>query len=804
MPFPPLSDILKNMTKKINPALKKEILNDYSICCVSREVSLHMRKEVLTGKAKFAVSDDGKELLQVAMAKVYKKGDFRADYYRGFSLMLALNLAQPEDVFAQLYGDCDNDPFAGGRQMTGHHCTPSISKDGTWLPLKDQFNISVDASTTAGQMARGFGLAAASKAFKENPLLKDSPLSRQGQEVCFCNIGDGSTSEGVFWETINAAGVMQIPLVLSVWDDGYAISVPKEKQTVKASISEALAGMKKEKNTNGIEIFTVKGWDYPALCETFEKATQLSREKHIPTLVHIEEVTQPQGHSTSGSHERYKSRERLDWEAEYDANIQFRHWILESGIATEQQLEVIEADAAKTALDAKKKAWHNYYHSVQEVYKELAAIYEVITSKCKKERVTEIADHLTHLVIPVRAEIIRNARRMVFALRKCKDCNDERKRLTDFIDKIEKRMTQRYSTYLYSDSDRSALKIPEVPATYAQNAPLVSGYEVLNAFFDQAFSDRSNLYAFGEDVGKIGGVNQGFTGLQEKYGEHRIFDTGIREWTIIGQAIGMAARGLRPIAEIQYLDYLLYALSPLSDDLATLRYRSNNQQMAPVIIRTRGHRLEGIWHSGSPMGMLLGSLRGIYILVPRNMVQAAGMYNTMLQSDDPALMVECLNGYRIKEEMPDNLSSFTVPLGKPEIIEEGQDLTLVTYGSNVRIAQSALRMLKEEGISVELIDVQTLLPFDLEHRIVASLKKTSRIVFFDEDVPGGATAYMMREVLEVQGGYRFLDSAPITITAKAHRPAYSSDGDYYSKPSAEDVFETIFELMEESDPERFA
>ena len=792
------------MTKKITPVFKKEVLRDYSICCISREVSLLMRKEVLTGKAKFAVSDDGKELLQVAMAKVFKKGDFRADYYRGFTLMLALELATPEDIFAQLYGDCDNDPFSGGRQMTGHHCTPSIDEDDNWLPLKEQYNISIDVSTTAGQMARGFGLAAASKAFRENPLLKNSPLSNQGNEVCFCNIGDGSTSEGVFWEAVNAAGVEQVPMVLSVWDDGYAISVPKEKQTVKASISEALAGMKKKKNTNGIELFTVKGWDYPSLCETFEKATELSRKQHVPTLIHIEELTQPQGHSTSGSHERYKSKERLDWEKKYDSNRQFKRWILENNIADEKELQNIEEAAAKRVLAAKNNAWGNYYNNVQEIYEELKVIYSSIVQKCKnKGRIQEIVSQFNHLVIPVRAEIIRNARRIVIALRSCEGCCEEKERIQRFIEKVKKRMFQRYSTHLYCESERSALKVPVTHAVYSEASPLVNGYEILNAFFDKAFSRHPNLYAFGEDVGKIGGVNQAFTGLQKKHGEHRIFDTGIREWTIIGQAIGMATRGLRPIAEIQYLDYLLYGISPLSDDLATLRYRSNNKQIAPVIIRTRGHRLEGIWHSGSPMAMLLGSLRGIYILTPRNMVQAAGMYNTMLKSNDPALIIECLNGYRIKEKMPENLETFTVPLGVPEILSEGSDLTLVTYGSNVRIAKSAMKMLAAEGISVELIDVQTLIPFDLEHQIVESLKKTNRVVFFDEDVPGGATAYMMREVLEVQGGYRYLDSAPTTITAKAHRPAYSTDGDYYSKPSAEDVYEVIFNIMLESDPARF-
>lgn len=776
-------------------------MRDYYTCCVSRQVSLLIRKEVLIGRAKFGVYDDGKELLHVAMAKVFEQGDFRADYYRGHTLLLALDLCKIEDIFAQLYADGDNDPFSGGRQMNGHHATPLIDKNGDWLPHRNLYNLSSDISTTAGQMARGFGLAYASKVYKESPLLQQTPFSDQGKEVCFCNIGDGSTSEGPFWEAMNAAGVIQIPLVVSVFDDGYAISVPRSLQTVKDSISRALRGFQKEEGTNGIEIYRVNGWDYIALCKVYQEAVGVSRETHTPTLIHVDELTQPQGHSTSGSHERYKSKERLDWEHEYDCNLQFRQWIISNEIADEEALFNLENKALQEVKSAKDNAWTAYHEPIKKNREALKEIYTAIAEKYPVQEVQDIRNELEVLINPVRIEIVRNIKKMLFLLRK--EPLEEKDRLVAFLREVDERMAQRYHAHLYSETARSALKVPVEEARYSDESPVLNGYEVLNRFFDKTLENRKEVYSFGEDVGVIGGVNQGFAGLQEKFGAHRVFDTSIREWTIIGQAIGMAMRGLRPIAEIQYLDYLIYAYSPLSDDLATLRYRTNNIQMAPAIIRTRGHRLEGIWHSGSPMSLMLGGLRGIYILTPRNMVQAAGMYNTMLESDDPAILIECLNGYRLKEKLPDNYDSFTVPLGIPEVLEQGTDVTLVTYGSCVRIAQEAMEMLKKLDISVELIDVQTLLPFDIEHRIVESLKKTNRIVFLDEDVPGGAAAYMMQHVLEEQKGYFYLDALPTTITAQAHRPAYASDGDYYSKPNPDDVYEVILKMMLEAEPGRF-
>jgi pyruvate/2-oxoglutarate/acetoin dehydrogenase E1 component/TPP-dependent pyruvate/acetoin dehydrogenase alpha subunit len=780
---------------------REEILRDYYICCLSRQVSISIRKEVLIGRAKFGVSDDGKELLQVAMAKNFKKGDFRADYYRGHTLLLALDLFKIEDIFAQLYADGKNDPFSGGRQMNGHHATPFVDKKGNWLPHKDLFNLSSDISTTGGQMARGFGLAYASKTYRESELLKNTGFSNQGNEVCFCNIGDGSTSEGAFWEAMNAAGVTQIPLVMSVFDDGYAISVPKKLQTVKESISKALQGMQKEKGTNGIEIVKVNGWDYLDLCAQYERAVKITRTTHTPTLIHVDELTQPQGHSTSGSHERYKSAERLDWEAEYDCNLQFKKWIIGEGVAEESKLVELERKANEEVKKARNNAWKAYHDPVKKNLETLKGIYVGIAKKFPYEAILELQKNLDRFVNPVRMEVVRNIKRMLYILRK--ETFEEKDRLANFVLNADLKMAYRYNTHLYSETEMAALKVPVIEAEYSEDSPVMNGFEVLNKFFDLTLQNRKEVYAFGEDVGTIGDVNQGFAGLQEKHGVHRVFDTGIREWTIVGQAIGMAMRGLRPIAEIQYLDYLIYAYSPLSDDLATLRYRSDGIQMAPVIIRTRGHRLEGIWHSGSPMSLLLGGLRGICILTPRNMVQAAGMYNTMLQSDDPAIMIECLNGYRLKEKMPDNLASFTVALGVPEVLQEGTDVTVVTYGSCVRVAEEAIEMLKVVGVSIELIDVQTLLPFDVEHRIVASLKKTNRIVFLDEDVPGGAAAYMMQNVIEEQKGYYHLDSSPVTITAHAHRPAYGSDGDYYSKPNPGDVYEKILEIMIEAEPDRF-
>ncbi|GJM31064.1 MAG: transketolase [Saprospiraceae bacterium] len=796
--------ILKKTKEKTVATLPitEEILNDYFICCLSRSYSLSIRKAVLSGRAKFGVSDDGKELFQVAMAKSFQPGDFRADYYRGHTLLLALGIATVDQLYAQLYADSDNDPFSAGRQMNNHHATPLVDADGQWLPHYDRYNLSSDISTTGGQMARGYGLAFASKVYREATQLQDQDFSRGGNEICYCNIGDASTSEGAFWETVNAAGVTQIPLIISVLDDGYGISVPKKQQTTKESISTVLEGFQENEDGEGLDIYLVKAWDYPALCELYINVSEKVRHTHTPALIHLDEMTQPQGHSTSGSHERYKSGERLAWEKEHDCNVQFRKWILANNYASESELKALEKRAENEVKEAQKRAWNTYYNPINVVWQEMISSYTSIIPQCKQpERVNELLMELKALVNPVRVDLIRNLRRLLYTLRK--ENLPEVEKYRAFLGDVEETMDRRYHTHLYSESSKSALKVPVIPAVYSADAKVLRGYEILNSFFDKALANYSNLYAFGEDVGQIGGVNQGFAGLQKKYGAHRVFDTGIREWTIIGMAIGMSMRGLRPIAEIQYLDYLIYAFSPLSDDLATIRYRTNATQIAPAIIRTRGHRLEGIWHSGSPMAMLLGGLRGMYVLVPRNMVQAAGMYNTLLQSDDPALLIECLNAYRQKEKLPENLDQFTVPLGVPEVLLEGEDLTIVTYGACVRIAQEAVELLAQDGISVELIDVQTLLPFDLEHRIVASLQKTNRVIFLDEDVPGGASAYMLQEVLEKQDGYRYLDSKPLTISAQDHRPPYGSDGDYFSKPNAEDVYQAAFDLIFEAEPGRF-
>ncbi|MCB0587402.1 MAG: transketolase, partial [Phaeodactylibacter sp.] len=649
---------------------KEEVHQDYYTCALSREVSRLIRKETLTGKAKFGVSDDGKELFQVALAKAFRKGDFRSDYYRGHTLLFALGLADAEHHFAQLYTDADNDPFSGGRQMNNHHATPIVDGEGQWLPTLDRYNLSSDISTTAGQMARGIGLAMASKKYRQCPELSDSPFSDNGNEVVFTNIGDASTSEGPFWEVMNAAAVQQVPMVVTVVDDGYGISVPRHLQTAKASISQALDGLQAEEDTNGIEIFHVNGWDYPALCAIYREAAARARKEHRPVLVHVDELTQPQGHSTSGSHERYKSKERLEWERSYDCNLQFRYWILANGLAEEEELQAMEARARKQARAARDRAWKTYNGPIRQVWKEMQEAFAQVAAQARrKERAEHLCRELEQLYNPVRADIVRCIRRMLFATRG--EDNTARRKLEQFLASVNDTMQERYHTHLHSQTGMSALKVPVVAPSYSPDSPLKNGYEILNIFFDKMLGKYPNLFAFGEDVGQIGDVNQGFSGLQEKYGEARIFDTGIREWTIAGYAIGMAMRGLRPIAEIQYLDYLIYALSPLSDDLATLRYRTKGVQAAPAIIRTRGHRLEGIWHSGSPMSVLLGSLRGLYVLVPRNMVQAAGMYNTLLQSDDPALLIECLNGYRLKEKLPDNIGEYNIPFGMPEILQEG-------------------------------------------------------------------------------------------------------------------------------------
>lgn len=781
-------------------AHEKEVLRDYWIAVVSREVSLLARREVLTGKAKFGIVGDGKELPQIALAKAFRPGDWRSGYYRDQTLMMALGLCSVEDFFAQLYADPENDPFSGGRMMNGHFASPLVDEDGNWLRHTERYNVSADISPTAGQMARALGLALASRKYREMPSVDPlAQFSDNGNEVVFCTIGDASTSEGVFWETLNAAAVQQVPLVVSVWDDGYGISVPIEYQTAKGSISEAAAGFGSDEPGTGIRVVTVKAWDYAALCLTYAEVTEHARRTHQPVLVHVQEVTQPQGHSTSGSHERYKSKERLAWEADFDCIKKMGEWLTANALATSEELGEIQGNARSYVKECRDRAWEAYYGPVRQVSQQFAAILEGVAGECPNvDAVGEITREFSSLLQPLSSELVRLARRLDFSLRGI-DTPAVRD-LRSFIRAAYDRAQKVYHSHLHAEGSRSALRVPVVEAVYSEESPVKSGFEVLNAFFDHVLASDPRFMAFGEDVGQIGDVNQGFAGMQAKYGEARVFDTGIREWTIMGQAIGLAMRGLRPLAEIQYLDYLIYGLEPLTDDLATVRYRSNGMQMAPAIIRTRGHRLEGIWHAGSQMGMLVHSLRGMYLGVPRNMTQAAGMYNTLLRSDDPGLVVECLNGYRLKERMPDNLADLTVPFGVPEVLYPGTDVTLVTYGSCVRIAEEAMRMLSRDGISVELVDVQTLLPFDLEGVIQESLSRTNRLVVLDEDVPGGTSAYMMQQILEVQDGYHLLDSAPLTITAKPHRPPYGSDGDYFTKPNPEDVYERILSLMAEVRP----
>ncbi len=800
----PFSEIIE--TKKsssIEEKYKTEVLSDFWICCVSREASILGRKEVLGGKAKFGIVGDGKEVPQVAMARAFKKGDFRSGYYRDQTLMFALGLSTVEDFFAQLYADAENDPWSGGRQMNSHFASKMIDENGEWLDHRSLYNISSDISSTGGQMARAVGLALASKKYRQTPQLSSSTrFSDNGNEICFCTIGDASTSEGIFWEAINATGVLKIPLLVSVWDDGYGISVPKEYQTTKSNISSVLEGFRLNEKEEGLEIYNEKCWNYPALCDLYEMAAEKMRDSHIPAIIHVEDCTQQLGHSTSGSHERYKSPERLAWEREHDCNKVMARWIVDAGFASTEEVDELEAKAKIYVKECKERAWKAYNEPVKLEKQALVNIYtQVLNENPQDENLLDLRKKLDDLFNPHYSDIVKNGRQLFFYLKK--QSNSAINDLSAWLEKSRNLAHKRYHTHLYSSSKYSALNVPVIPPVYSDDSVIKNGFEVLNHFFDLALEKHQDIFAFGEDVGKIGGVNQGFMGMQDKYGENRVFDTGIREWTIMGQAIGMAMRGLRPIAEIQYLDYLIYGLAPLSDDLATLRYRSNGMQQAPAIIRTRGHRLEGIWHSGSPMGLIINSLRGMYVLTPRNFVQAAGMYNTMLHADDPALIIECLNGYRLKEKMPDNIGEYTVPLGVPEVLKTGTDVTLVTYGSNIRVALEGIELLAPTGISVELIDVQTLLPFDLEHVIVASLKKTNRIVFMDEDMPGGATGFMLREVLEVQGGYQYLDSPPVTLTAKAHRPPFGSDGDYFSKPNPEDVYEAIFRLLQEANPSRF-
>jgi len=772
----------------------QDVLADYKLAVISREASLIGRKEVLTGKAKFGILGDGKEVPQIAMARAFKKGDWRAGYYRDQTFMFKTGLSTVEQFFSQLYADCENDPFSGGRQMNSHYASPTVDSNGEWLNLVDSYNVSADISCTAGQMPRALGLALASKYFRNNAYEGSRNLSNHGNEVAFVTIGDSSTSEGVFWETMNAAAVMQVPLLVAVWDDGYGISVPKELQTVKASISKALEGFRIEKKSNGLHIVTVNGWDYQELCIVFEEVSRLVREEHIPALIHVQELTQPQGHSTSGSHERYKSKERLQWEKEYDCLVQMRRWILENGFCSEAILVELEQEAKSEAKKAKEDAWAKYTAPLKKNISTLNSIISEVEQKISDPFIQPIKDDIKSMINPLFGEILQQARRLSFV---CDRHGIFHAGLKTFINDAFETGHQRYHTHLYSETPKAAINVPVVPPTFDDGAEQLNGYQVINKFFDQLFQHNPDVLAFGEDVGKIGDVNQGFAGLQEKYGVERIFDTGIRELTIMGQAVGAANRGLRPIAEIQYLDYLAFGFSPLTDDLATLRYRSNGIQAAPAIIRTRGHRLEGIWHAGSPLGMMVHSMRGIHICTPRNMVQAAGMYNTLMKSDDPGIVIECLNGYRLKESMPTNLSEFTVPLGVPEVLVKGEDVTLVTYGSCVREALKGLHLLEPMGVSVELIDAQTLLPFDLEGVILESLKKTNRIIFMDEDVPGGATAYMMQEVLEKQNGYQYLDAKPKTLTAYAHRTPFGSDGDYFTKPGPEDVYEAVLAILSE-------
>ncbi|MCW3094199.1 MAG: branched chain amino acid aminotransferase [Ferruginibacter sp.] len=778
---------------------RNEVLKDYRIACESRETSLMGRKEVLTGKAKFGIFGDGKEVAQVAAAKFFKPGDFRAGYYRDQTFMFAAGLANVEQYFAQLFSDPDvnNDPFSAGRQMNAHFATRLVDENGEWLDLVNRKNSSSDMAPTAGQMPRAVGLALASKLFRNAPVFqKHTSLSDNGNEVCFCTIGDASTSEGHFWEAVNAAGVLQIPLAIFVWDDGYGISVPKNLQTTKGSISTALKGMQKTDDTNGIDIYRLKGWDYAEMCEVFEPAIQKIRDTHTPAIFHIEEITQPQGHSTSGSHERYKKPERLAWEREWDCIRKMKEWILANALADEHELSDIEIKAKLFIKVSKQNAWDNYLSPIKEQVLSGVALMHQLAENTNPENaalIEKIANELESNKEPMRREVMKALATALDIVEK-EDASSE---LRSYYLALKATNNGLYNSMLYNEGPKSAIRVPEVKPAYTEDARMVNGYEVLNKYFDKLFEANDKVVAFGEDVGFIGDVNQGFAGLQTKYGEHRIFDTGIRELTIMGQGIGLALRGLRPIAEIQYIDYLLYGLQPLSDDAATTHFRTAGGQSCPLIVRTRGHRLEGIWHSGSPMGMIINALRGMYICVPRNMVQAAGMYNTLLQSNDPALMIECLNGYRMKEKLPVNLLTFTVPLGIPETIREGTDITMVTYGSTLRIVLEAAETLSKVEVSCEVIDVQTLLPFDIHHHIAKSLKKTNRIIFIDEDVPGGAAAFMFNKVMEEQGGYKFLDVSPRTLTGQAHRPSYASDGDYFSKPNTEDIVRVAKEMMAE-------
>ena len=802
----------KNSTVDFN-AFKNEVISDFKLACESREASLLGRREVLTGKAKFGIFGDGKELAQIALAKQFRNGDFRSGYYRDQTLMLAIKELTIQQYFAGLYGHTNviEEPLSAGRQMGGHYATRNIDENGEWKDLMQQKNSSSDISPTAGQMPRLLGLAQASKVYRNNPQLQElekfKKFTNGGNEVAFGTIGDASTSEGPFWETINAAGVLQVPMVMSVWDDGYGISVPRDKQTTKDSISEALSGMQRTEDKAGYEIFVTKGWDYAHLCETYEKAVKIAREEHVPVLVHVKEVSQPQGHSTSGSHERYKSSDRLQWESEFDCIQKFKEWILEFNadgltIATPEELEEIQKEAKVTIRNNKKAAWESYSNEIQNDLSNLLNILKSVANQSSNGVfISKEIEALEKAMEPLRKDIFNTARKVLRMIRE--ENTASKNALSSWIQQEIEKNKERFSSHLYSQSKHSVLNSLSVEPTYDDEAPMEDGRIILRENYRKLFENHPEALIFGEDAGKIGGVNQTLEGLQEQFGELRISDTGIRECTIIGQGIGMAMRGLRPIAEIQYLDYLLYAVQVMSDDLATVQYRTKGGQKAPLIISTRGHRLEGVWHSGSPLGMIINACRGINVCVPRNMTKAAGFYNTLINADEPALVIEPLNGYRTKEKLPNNIGEFKIPLGVPEIVKEGSDITMVSYGSTFNICEATVKLLEEVGISVELIDVQTLIPFDINHKIKSSLEKTNRLMIVDEDVSSGATGYMLDKILVEQKAFTVLDSVPLTLSANDHRPAYGTDGDYFSKPSLDDIFEKAYSIMNESNPAKF-
>ncbi|WP_223548323.1 thiamine pyrophosphate-dependent enzyme [Aestuariivivens sp. NBU2969] len=799
-------DIIPDLKSNITfDDFKAEVLSDYAIALRSRECSLLGRREVLTGKAKFGIFGDGKEVPQLAMAKAFEKGDWRSGYYRDQTFMMAIGEFTVEHFFAGLYANTDLnlEPMSAGRQMGGHFVTHSLDENGQWKDLTKQYNSSADISPTAGQMPRLLGLAQASKIYKALTDIDTCKFSNNGREVAWGTIGNASTSEGLFFETINAAGVLQVPMVISIWDDEFGISVPAKYQTTKENISEILKGFQRDKNNKGYEILRVKGWDYPNLIETYQEAANIAREEHVPVIVHVQELTQPQGHSTSGSHERYKTKERLEWEVAYDCNSKMREWIIESGIATNEALLELERSIKKDVREIKKTTWEVFLEPIRKDQKDLIFLLKsLVEVSANGVFISKLMEELSKIHEPSRKDVMSIARK---ALRyTLGETSKEKNNLANWIDGVLDETQPKFSSHLYSEAKTSAVLVKEVKPVYtADEVKNVDGRIIIRDNFDAIFENHPEALIFGEDTGNIGDVNQGLEGLQAKHGELRIADAGIREATIVGQGIGMALRGLRPIAEIQYLDYVLYALQIISDDLATLQYRTKGMQKAPLIVRTRGHRLEGIWHSGSPMGGILNLIRGVFVLVPRNMTKAAGFYNTLLEGDDPALIIECLNGYRLKERMPSNLAEIRTPIGIVETVKEGKDITLVSYGSTLRIVMETAKDLLSVGIDAEVIDVQSLLPFDLNHDIVKSLEKTNRLMIIDEDVPGGASAYILNEVLNIQNGFQFLDSEPKTLTAKAHRPAYGNDGDYFSKPSAEDIFEAVYDVMHECNPTHF-